>query len=237
MNPHLLIFSQISKTFDIFIFLTNTSERSHSEEISLSSKKRFLGQQHFSNTVRDRVRVKFVCTWQKLAIGREIGKLKSKFCGVPQVPAGGIRKYENSIRSRPDYTPHRLKLLGYGLLWLGCAPPWETKSTLESIPSFFFDNPFSLGKRNFRSSLFLYRNQKFFFSTDICSRDSWKKFGPYLFAISNLHIERKKKRIKFELHISFPIRKEILLKCVNFGKSLIRMEIASCNLIFSRVKK
>lgn len=172
MNPHLLIFSQISKTFDIFIFLTNTSERSHSEEISLSSKKRFLGQQHFSNTVRDRVRVKFVCTWQKLAIGREIGKLKSKFCGVPQVPAGGIRKYENSIRSRPDYTPHRLKLLGYGLLWLGCAPPWETKSTLESIPSFFFDNPFSLGQRNFRSSLFLYRNQKFFFSTDICSRDS-----------------------------------------------------------------
>lgn len=102
---------------------------------------------------------------------------------------------------------------------------------------FFFDNPFSLGQRNFRSSLFLYRNQKFFFSTDICSRDSWKKFGPYLFAISNLHIERKKKRIKFELHISFPIRKEILLKCVNFGKSLIRMEIASCNLIFSRVKK
>lgn len=83
---------------------------------------------------------------------------------------------------------------------------------------FFFDNPFSFGQRNFRSSLFLYRNRKFFFSTDICSksRDSWKR-----------------KIIKKLL----PIRKEILLKCVNFGKSIIKMEIASCNLIFSRVKK
>lgn len=77
--------------------------------------------------------------------------------------------------------------------------PMGTKSTLPSIPSFsfffFFDNPFSFGQRNFRSSLFLYRNRKFFFSTDICSksRDSWKR-----------------KIIKKLL----PIRKEILLKCV-----------------------
>lgn len=159
--------------------------------------------------------------WQKLAIGREIGKLKSKFCGVPQVPAGGIRKYENSIRSRPDYTPHRLKLLGYGFLWLGCAPPWGRNLRWQAFHPFpfffFFDNPFSFGQRNFRSSLFLYRNRKFFFSTDICSksRDS-----------------QKRKIIKL-----LPIRKEILLKCVNFGKSIIKMEIASCNLIFSRVKK
>lgn len=214
MNPHLLIFSQISKTFDIFIFLTNTSERSHSEEISLSSKKRFLGQQHFSNTVRDRVRVKFVCTWQKLAIGREIGKLKSKFCGVPQVPAGGIRKYENSIRSRPDYTPHRLKLLGYGLLWLGCAPPWETKSTLESIPSFFFDNPFSLGQRNFRSSLFLYKNRKFFFSTDICSRDKFEKNLGRIFLPYRIFISREKKTYKIRItHIVSNQKRNFIKVC------------------------
>lgn len=210
---HLLIFSQISKTFDIFIFLTNTSERSHSEEISLSSK-RFLGQQHFSNTVRDRVRVKFVCTWQKLAIGREIGKLKSKFCGVPQVPAGGIRKYENSIRSRPDYTPHRLKLLGYGLLWLGCAPPWETKSTLESIPSFFFDNPFSLGQRNFRSSLFLYKNRKFFFSTDICSRDKFEKNLGRIFLPYRIFISREKKTYKIRItHIVSNQKRNFIKVC------------------------
>lgn len=86
--------------------------------------------------------------WQKLAIGREIGKLKSKFCGVPQVPAGRIRKYENSIRSRPDYTPHRLKLLGYGFLWLGCAPPWGRNlrwQAFHPFPFFFFSiTPFPL---------------------------------------------------------------------------------------------
>lgn len=214
MNPHLLIFSQISKTFDIFIFLTNTSERSHSEEISLSSKKRFLGQQHFSNTVRDRVRVKFVCTWQKLAIGREIGKLKSKFCGVPQVPAGGIRKYENSIRSRPDYTPHRLKLLGYGLLWLGCAPPWETKSTLESIPSFFFSiTPFPLDNETSVLHSFCTEiensSSRLIFVPETVGKNLGRIFLPY-----RIFISREKKTYKIRItHIVSNQKRNFIKVC------------------------
>lgn len=69
-------------------------------------------------------------------LSEKFPKLKSKFCGGPRVSAREIRKYENSIRSRSDYTSHRLKLLGYGLLWLACVPG-GTKSTLESIAPLF----------------------------------------------------------------------------------------------------